>query len=690
MNMKAVFFFFLCLLLAFSYGEVFNANFAVNGDNDAFSTVAMDFQPSLSASSQLVCTNTGVNFFTALEAHYSLANGATSSSLRSNARTADELIQSAGVNPSSPLQWIPQATYSSLRQRISEIQVSLTPQQWSNVWGGNVPQDITYSSTYLNAPNRRPPLRFDGSYSSSLHEFCNISAALVSIDGGGINRPLSSYYSGNQLSTSLAFNSPQSITLRADYSLRDCLLAAVSIPTQQSGRARSIDPMLNTQIARTISSQPVTVTIENPFACQQLPVSNLQISSPVVAGSPLTSSFTLTNPTAKAIRISSISFGQGSAFRDLQVLSPQLPVQLAPNAASNVQLRATAPDAEGTYALNLTVSYSTAAADCTGSIVSCTSNNTLSAQVTVEPHHGEQQLNCTLSPSLLGIEEGRSYPFNASCTNSTGATACPMLSWISNAGAMSPASSDRSSTLHVTNANGARWVAANGTSEDGTPFSCSATLVGSNPYSCILSPPSAQIIENRTYNFTAHCYEHEDLGVQCPTLNWSSDAGAMSPSRSRANSTLNVAHANGTYVKAEGASGLFAFSCNSTISSGQLLPSNLVAALSASKLNPNLGEDFIVTATVHNMGSEGVGSFGNMLNSTVLGLRSSQEFEIAQLGGRTSAQTPFTFTCPQTPTIMNFVFVADSGAGISEPIESDNIASISVLCGPVLTCLDYV
>ena len=778
---------FLFLLPLFAYAEVFDSDFVVNGDDNASATVALDLQPLLSVSSATVCTNAEVDVSTLLNTHYYLANGASSASLRSNALVSSELMPSNGVNPSTSLQWITPVTYSEIRDQITDIQVSLTPQQWSNLWDGSVPQDIIYSATYLNAPGERPPLRFPGTYDSSLHTYCDIEARLVSTNGV-INLLLEDNYSGDELSTSLAFNSPQTVNLMANYNLHECLLAAVSMPTQASGRARSIDPALNEEIARTISSPAVTVTVENPFACPQLPATNIQISSPVYESSPVDASFTLSNPSAKTISINSISLGAGSAFSDLLVLSPDLPAQIAPNANIPVAITATAPAAEGNYRLNITVAYSTTTADCTGSTVSCASNITLAAEVVVETPPIEQ-LSCTLSPNPQEILPGGEYQFTASCMDLGGNTiACPQLSWNSSAGTMDPQVSDApsSSTLTVTNTQGLRWVKANGTSVVGNPFQCSATLRGlssttcsvspssqvilegetypftlscfqdgdlgipcptppnpswssnagtmnptnsptgstltvtseqgtyvrvqgtgedalhfycnstlseANPYACAISPPSQAILEGQNYPFTISCAEHTEGGIfeviQCPSQLWTSNAGTMSPTHSSSGSTLGVTNASGTYVQASGAIGEFPLVCNSTLSSQTTFP-NLRAELSTSDLNPALGEEFTITSKIKNTGNASTGHFINMLNHTRLNEHYSQEFEIAQLGAGTQAQNPFQFTCPTTPTIMNFILASDVDNEVAETNENDNIATISILCGPVLTCLDYI
>jgi len=302
-----------------------------------------------------------------------------------------------------------------------------------------------------------------------------------------------------------------------------------------------------------------------------------------------------------------------------------------------------------------------------------------------------ETISCALTPRSARISLNDRVLFNSSCTLSDGTPySCPLLAWASNAGNMQPQQHNTSSTLTVTNERG-NFARASG-SFNGIPFSCQSILrpSGARMY-CELSPTSQNIVRGNSYNFTASCYDlqNDDRGADCPQLSWSTNAGEMSPALSGAISTLTVTNESGTYVQADGASGGVPFMCNSTLTNfGIVRLPNLIARLTTDKLNPQRGESFTITAAVRNAGGD-AGAFTNSLNLTG-GIIDSRTFEAQSLAGSGTITQPFQFTCPNTPTIVNFILKADSGNVIAEPIERDNSAYLSVLCGPVLTCMDYV
>lgn len=329
-------------------------------------------------------------------------------------------------------------------------------------------------------------------------------------------------------------------------------------------------------------------------------------------------------------------------------------------------------------------------ADATGSFngiaFSCQS------RLTAAPH----TMRCELSPSSARILRGNNYTFSASCfdlRNDDRPVNCPLLNWESAAGGMSPAQTPAqrqaqprpNSTLQVTSIYGT-YALAQGTSE-GSDFSCNATL-SPEPLSCEISPVTANIQQGGAYLFNMSCFDSAGAQALCPQAAWNSPAGRMVPQISNTSSVLNVTDATGTYVRARRPAPQ-AFSCNSTLTNfGIGYTLNLVAGLSTNKLNPAKGEDFTITATVRNPGGD-ASDFTNTLNISG-GFVDSRTFDVQSLSRLDSLMQQFQFTCPNTPTILNFVFKADSGNAILETNERDNTASISVLCGPVLTCMDYV
>ncbi|VVB58848.1 Uncharacterised protein [Candidatus Anstonella stagnisolia] len=412
---------------------------------------------------------------------------------------------------------------------------------------------------------------------------------------------------------------------------------------------------------------------------------NVQLSAQVVVQNPQQFSCTLSPASLKMMNNSNYQFTASCTNAGAQANCPIL------NWATNAGTLSTAQtQPQQSPSSTLTVR------NLQGTYLNATGANNDGSRFSCSAALSPEAISCALSPRLAQISFNQSYSFNAACVLSSGTPySCPLLSWASDAGRMSPAQHNTSSTLSVSNGQGT-YVRASGTF-NGAQFNCTPSALRPRIYTyCMLSPAAQNIEQASAYNFSATCFnsDNEDRAVNCAQLTWTSDAGSMSPRTTGANinpvSLLNVTNSSGVYVQAAGTSNNAQFTCNSTLTNlgARRLP-NLIASLSANKANPQRDEDFIITATVANSGGD-AGSFTSALNVTQ-GIIDSRTFETRQLASHGSVSQQFQFTCPHTPAIVNFRLKADSGGVIVESNERDNISPmLSVLCGPILTCMDYV
>lgn len=303
-----------------------------------------------------------------------------------------------------------------------------------------------------------------------------------STNGYSYNQVIASDYLGSSPSGYTAPNvaTPGTVEFRVDLDLSRCIAAGrtyINTATCPSSQASVyLYKRCENTVAHTASSNTLSVTFENPFACSATVANAAPNPVNAAPGTSFAMSFNFVNSAIRAIRVDSIALStESKQWFDETGTTFTLPSgDIAANGGTGavsgtVKVKPGIPT--GTYPLNLSIAYHSTQADCAGSnSVSCNSPHTLILQVNVVSNQ-----TCTLSfvNSVPGnnIAPGASQQIRAVCQNPSD---CPALTWSHTAGAQAtlapqntPSGVNPQSTLSVIMAatphNGYAVNATNGT-----------------------------------------------------------------------------------------------------------------------------------------------------------------------------------------------------------------------------------
>jgi hypothetical protein len=487
-----------------------------------------------------ICTNSQVTLAPSINAQswYSSSFEAVTPSY---AQSAGELLGPFATqgghssNRNNPIRWVTAANYQTLFTNGANFLWS--PTMWTNFWtpiGGPqaVQENIHYwlhggtSTDYITDPNSP-----HGTYAPALMGiYCKGPVSLISPSNPSYNQILSSDYLGGTLSTPTLTMpaSPGTVTFLTRADVTGCSASEYDQlvdSTQDSGHIFD-----DNSFSYQFNGNTVSINVENPYSCPSLSASS---SIPQQCTStPFTFSFTITNPSSKAIEIYDARLPTGSQFSDLGGMPPSIIVP-AFGSATVSTAHAIAPPTSGTHALQIEFRFRTTTADCTGNQIDCGWQNVLIANVDVVQCG---TMTCAVSNPLPSdcMNRGDSRPFNISCYLNEEPANCPPLHWtttIDGGSAMFPQDTaggipaPQSALLVSNSATIPQDGFVNAIASDGSGMVCTGAAAciraGTATTCTVADVTGGSISPGDTHNFNASCFDGAGRTTLCPQFFWS-------------------------------------------------------------------------------------------------------------------------------------------------------------------------
>lgn len=349
------------------------------------------------------------------------------------------LISSTAVNTNQPPVWITSYQYSEM---INTNPYFPSPSSYSNYLSGiGVSTSVSdEKSRYMNPAGGIWTIGGNQHFKADAQVYCKGNASIVS-SNPAYSQTVAYLGQPNPFSP-ITFSQTGNFTFTSQLALHACLAGGVTHVNSPCTSAAYFYKDLASP-TMTFTSAQKTITVKNPFSCNSVQFSNAQLtpSGTVTPGQQLSYSFSVTNPSTngEAAKITNIS---ASWPYSQPTVNGGLP-QTIQNNGNAVQISGTlaAPSQQGTYNFNLVVNYSSATADCSGSVKYCTHSFPFS--ITVGPP--SNPVSCTLAFENHGttFTAPDSANVTATCRASNNAVVdCGSLSWTTTAtsGAVNPSS----------------------------------------------------------------------------------------------------------------------------------------------------------------------------------------------------------------------------------------------------------
>lgn len=523
-----IFSFAFLLGLFFGIASAFDADFtnSYNTPNPYPVSTDVSIVPSLSLPKTLYCTNEPITPTVSVSTLWFI--NSYYAQLPSNANTLSCLFPYTTQNKNNPLAWLNLAQYNALSTHPTGF--FSTNENFASYLSSNgiVVQTPLEPSTY-RAPGG-VPFNDGQTFESKIGVYSKGRLKLVS-SNPAYSQTLAENFMGTVPAiTPFSQSAPGTFTLASSIELIGLISTAETVlneATCAQSNAR-IYFLQNPTLPQTYSSTPVSITVENPFACQLSAQSGTYSPIPVNQSATLSFSFMLNNGGNRPLAIqsaSNISLAPASQFSNLLITTP-FPIAVPSGGSTQIQGTVRAPATSGNHPLNLRISSQTTLADCTGLLVSCTANSLLVVNVVVAP----PPIRCSLSfpGGNTNLLPGGSEIVRASCTQGGSTVNCPALSWSQNVqgGSLSPATTGSSinPSTNLSIALSAPYP------QEGQVNATNGTLVCEPALFSVDSPGvslSCGFLNNggiffpgQSALFRANCTVGGVPNSQCPALNW--------------------------------------------------------------------------------------------------------------------------------------------------------------------------
>lgn len=316
--------------------------------------------------------------------------------------------------------------------------------------------------------------------------------------------------------------------------------------------------------------------------------------------------------------------------------------------------------------------------------------------------------NTSTSPGSAIVVPPASARINATCSITNTNVMCPAFSWSSNLTGVSanPTSTSASMSPQVTLYTYTSTPQQSGyIRADSSGFCSNVNCILNTTISsalcrmpCKVNSPMAGVMLYSGLNVYSYAECNDTVMgrsyVTCPTGDWASDAGAMSPTRTSPStspsSTLLVTNISGTFIKFNYTDN-YGGNCSCNLSLRSALPDYVpqLLALSPAGIIPIGGTAGILIATKNN----GTASAVNTTNTTILFPGGTTNYYSVPplavnatypIGGQA-----YSFVC-SSAGLKNATIIVDSGLTQAEADETNNQLNVSINCGGVLLCADYI
>ncbi len=258
-----------------------------------------------------------------------------------------------------------------------------------------------------------------GTYKAKVGLFCN-ARAVVKFNGAV---KVDQEYSGAQLSAPVSGLPAGQYTITSQLDLPRCQAAIRTY----SNSVHQYVIVQSTQSQLSIQGGQQTLSVENPFVCALLPISNQFVSnSNPAAGSNVNFGFRLTNNLDREIQVTGITLSPSSVSQGFSLVGAIVPVP------SNIPATGTnykdftgtlkVPLTTGAKSIKMDIVYRPTSADCAGGQPNCPMAETQVISITVQPPAPQPDYTPSIAPLPL-VYVGEQFQSQITTRNIGGACA---------------------------------------------------------------------------------------------------------------------------------------------------------------------------------------------------------------------------------------------------------------------------